>query len=553
MKKNILLISAAFLLYLSANAQGIKVYQTTQDKTWVESKTTLGKKASFTVLSADHTSQTALRPFRAFGTTFNELDYEAFKCLSPADQEKVMKDIFSPDGDLKFSRGRISMNANDYAKGWYSCDTVDGDFELKYFNIERDKTTIIPLIKKALEQNRQMRFWVSPWSPPTWMKINHDYPVLSNKYNTQPKEKDYILYSASKADLSAELGSGSAQDGSLYPRQMATQNYFIQDPRYLQCYADMFCKFIDLYAKEGVTIDMVMYQNEAYSYTSYPGCPWTAEGTINFNLNYLSPTLKEKQPNVKLYLGTLNTNRQFHVESILKELNANVQGVGLQWEGREILPNIYRQYPQLHYICSESECGNGSMDWNAGEHSFFLLCDNIGNGCDEYFNWNFILKDDGASAWGWKQNALIQVDSKTGKARYTPEYYAYKHFSHFLTTGSKVTWYNKQKCSGYMMETSEKQRAKEVYTLMFDTPEGRTVINMGNFSDEEAPVSLPVGKMFLNVKLPAHSFSTFVKDPVIQKAKAKSKKSKNYRPKSSRKSKKGNVSQGRAGLKRQRK
>lgn len=28
---------------------------------------------------------------------------------------------------------------------------------------------------------------------------------------------------------------------------------------------------------------MVIYQNEAYSYTPYPGCPWTAEGTIRFN------------------------------------------------------------------------------------------------------------------------------------------------------------------------------------------------------------------------------------------------------------------------------
>ena len=38
--------------------------------------------------------------------------------------------------------GRIPMNANDYARDWYSCDEVDGDFQLKYFNIDRDKKTI---------------------------------------------------------------------------------------------------------------------------------------------------------------------------------------------------------------------------------------------------------------------------------------------------------------------------------------------------------------------------------------------------------------------------
>lgn len=32
----------------------------------------------------------------------------------------------------------------------------------------------------------------------------------------------------------------------------------------------MFSKFVDLYREQGVNINMVMYQNEAYSYTPYP-------------------------------------------------------------------------------------------------------------------------------------------------------------------------------------------------------------------------------------------------------------------------------------------
>lgn len=44
-------------------------------------------------------------------------------------------DIFSPDGDLKFTHGRVSMNANDYVREWYSGDEVGGDFALKYFTM----------------------------------------------------------------------------------------------------------------------------------------------------------------------------------------------------------------------------------------------------------------------------------------------------------------------------------------------------------------------------------------------------------------------------------
>ena len=92
----------------------------------------------------------------------------------------------------------------------------------------------------------------------------------------------------------------------VFPKQLAVNDYMIQDPRYLQTYANYFCKFIDAYKEQGIPIDMVMYQNEAYSYTPYPGCAWTAEGTVRFNVEYLAPTLKKHHPKVKLYLGTFS-------------------------------------------------------------------------------------------------------------------------------------------------------------------------------------------------------------------------------------------------------
>ena len=65
--------------------------------------------------------------------------------LTREEQDEILHNSFSPDGELKFSIGRISMNANDYALSWYSCSDVHGDFDNKYFNIERDKTHHNPL------------------------------------------------------------------------------------------------------------------------------------------------------------------------------------------------------------------------------------------------------------------------------------------------------------------------------------------------------------------------------------------------------------------------
>ena len=493
MKQTIIL---SFLLSgsLALQAQSVTKYTTTEKTTWQKSKATLASKANGTLvatISGDEAGTT----FRAWGTTFNELDWDAFNLLSRDDQDEVMRNLFAPDGDLHFTHGRVSMNANDYARSWYQCDDVVGDLSLKHFNIERDKQNIIPLARAAQKYCPQLQLFMSPWSPPAWMKINQDYCVLSSPYNKQPKEKDYLLYDGA-VDLD-EMKLLGDRNG-VFPRRLATQDYFIQDPRYLQSYANMFCRFIDLYAEQGLPITKVMYQNEAYSYTPYPGCAWTAEGTLRFNNQHLAPTLRQQHPEVELWIGTFNTNRLDYVQKILDDptLQSNVKGIATQWECRENLPQLKERYPKLRLMMSESECGNGSMDWRAGEHTFFLLSDNLGNGCDEYYNWNFILTDNGQSTWGWTQNALIQVDSKTRQKRYTAEYYAYKHFCQFVGPGTQIIAYGGRSLS-------------KTPVVVFRDGQ-RLIVTAGNLTNEKADLCVNIKGKYLNITAQPHSFNTYV-------------------------------------------
>jgi len=497
--KNQLLILGALLGTTNIYAQSVTHYYTTESETWQTSKEKLTSQPSGKVV-VSVSSEDKGTQFQAWGTTFNELDLDAFNLLTREEQEKVMRDLYAPDGDLRFTHGRVSMNANDYAREWYSCSEVAGDFDLKYFNIEHDKRNIIPLARAAQRYCPELQLFMSPWSPPAWMKINQDYCVLSSKYNQQDPKKDYLLH-AGLEDIGAvdpdEMKLLGERDG-VFPRRLATQDYFIQDPRYLRSYAKMFCRFIELYKAEGLPITKVMYQNEAYSYTPYPGCAWTAEGTIRFNNEYLAPALKEQHPEVELWLGTINTNRLDYVEKTLDDqtLQSNIRGIGTQWECRNNLPQLRERYPNLRIMMSESECGNGSMDWKAGEHTFFLLSDNLGNGVDEYYNWNFILKDNGESTWGWTQNALIQVDSKTRQMRYTAEYYAYKHFSHFIRKGTEMVGYAGREYS---------QTPVNVFR------NGKTyIVTGGNFSDENASICIQIGKKYLTVQMKPHSFNTYI-------------------------------------------
>lgn len=492
-----LLSSSVIMLLMAvpALAQTVTIISSTEKKLWATSKTRLqSKAASALVLSVD--GKKSIATFSHWGTCFNELGWDALQMLPSDKRQSIMKQLFAPDGDLRLTAGRIPMNANDYARSWYSCDEVAGDFSLKYFDIERDKATLIPYIKMAQRLNPNMTFWASPWSPPSWMKINADYPVRSDKnVNTMDSRKDYFLF---------EGGAGDRDDykapmGKTFPSQLSATDYMIQEPRYLQAYADYFSRFITAYGEQGINISMVMYQNEAWSYTPYPGCAWTPEGIIRFNTEYLAPTLKRDHPEVDVYFGTINTNRFNIIDKVLSDerMPQTVKGVGLQWEGGQILPALRQKYPHYRYVQTEGECGWGSFDWAAAEHTFERINHYLGNGCEDYTFWNVILADDGVSTWGWKQNALIRVDSKTATATLTPEFYAVKHCSHYLPKGSVI-------------EAQLPADSANTPVLAARTPNGATVVMAGNFNDKSRQITIEIQGRYLNTTLAPHSLNTFI-------------------------------------------
>lgn len=493
--KKITLCSLILSASMPGLAQTFTHYSTVDTDRWSVGKPVKAQTAASRADVVKTDTDNPIVTFRRWGTTFNEQDWNALCMLSRDEQDEILSRAFSPDGELGFSMGRISMNANDYAMSWYSCSDVQGDFDLRHFNIDRDKLTIIPYIRAAQKYNPDMTFWMSPWSPPAWMKINNHYAVQSNPYNDLDPKMDHLLYEDDDRSDNEQMNP----DKTLFPRRLAVQDFFIQEPRYLQSYANMFSRFIDLYGEQGVPIDMVMYQNEAYSYTPYPGCPWTTDGILRFNLEYLAPTLKEKNPGVELCLGTFNTNRYDHVKNLLDDprMKDNITGVGFQWEGGQILPRIRKDYPYYRYISTESECGWGSMDWASAEHTFHLINHYIGNGCSEYNNWNLILPNQGESAWGWKQNALVRVNSADRTYEYVPEWFAYRHYSHFIKDGSKII--------GFQPTGDDKTPV-----LVAQNPQGKYVVVAGNFTDESKTVSVELGNKYLNVSLAPHSFNSYV-------------------------------------------
>ena len=443
--------------------------------------------------------------FRSFGTCFNELDWYALQLLPKEEQDKFFHNVFDPEGDLRFTLGRIPMGASDYAapenfytelyherdegidiwNAWYSPDEMpkgEQDLNMEHFTLERDRKAIIPFIKRAMEENPDMKFWCSPWSPPTWMKKSEHY---SNR-----------------------AGYGNGLDVT-YPRY--TTQFKMEDP-ILKAHAMYFSRFITEYGKEGIPIIGCCYQNEAYTVNYYPNTSWSAEDAGRFNADYLIPYLNEHNPGVKVWLGTLNTADINNIETILntvstaegyqgKRLSEMVAGAGFQWEGRDAIATIRKDYPGLEMVQTESECGGGTFDWPAGVHTFELIHHYLNNGCVDYTNWNSILGGNGRGPFmNWWQNALVHINEKlpcangTCTAYYTPEYYAYKHYSHFISQGTKIL---------------NKSVAKELL-LVAQRPDGLYVAVVGNEAAQERSLKLDIDGHCINVNVPARSMNTFL-------------------------------------------
>lgn len=445
-------------------------FSSTEGKIWQMQEAVLGDKVigrPEIVLDVNETLQT----FKGWGTCFNELGWDALMLLPEEEQQKAMRRMFAPDGDLRFTIGRIPVGASDYARGWYSCNETDGDFAMEHFTIDRDKEAVIPYIKFAQQYNPDMTFWGSPWSPPTWMKTNKHYAQRTGANNGLPTDKQVPPY---------------------------FNDQFIMEPDYLQAYALYFSKFVDAYGEEGIPVTAIAYQNEAYSNTPYPGCSWTAKGTATFLSQYLGPYFAEHKPSVELILGTMNTASLDVYEEILSDpdLSKYVKSVGFQWEGRNAMPEVARRHPEYTLQQTESECGSGTFDWAAAQHTFFLINQYVGLGCDKYTYWNAVLKDNGSSTWGWIQNSLVQVNSATNTAYYTPEYYAFKHYSHFVEPGSVL-----------LKGSSTDNNA---LVLAFRRPDDAIIIVAGNPTGTTRTITMDVDGKYLSTTLAPNSFNSFV-------------------------------------------
>lgn len=328
-----------------------------------------------------------------WGCCISEICAKAVFSLGEQDQKTVFDQLFSEDG-CGFDYCRLSIGANDFAESWYSYNETEGDYAMESFSIDRDRKYILPAIKEAQKRSPDLKFFASPWSPPTWMKF--------------PKAYNY---------------------GRL-----------VQTEENLKAYALYFRRFLEEYAKEGVNIEAICPQNEFFSDQKFPSCVYSIKELENF-LCYL---IDEVGDLAKIYYGTCNGPDPYgesghHNENLNylmqnEKMRQNLQGAAFQWGGKYSVMQAREDFPNLEFIQSECQCGDGENSWDYAMYTYHLVRHYFLHGVRANVYWNMALDNDGLSTWGWRQNSLISV--KDGKYVFNPEFYLFKHFAHFIKKGA---------------------------------------------------------------------------------------------------------------------
>lgn len=439
------------------NNYKIKWFCTTPDSVWQQLELQQTEAGQDTLEITEDKKQT----IEGFGGCFNELGWIALSKIDEETRNKILDEIFLPNKGLNFNFCRIPIGANDYAAEWYSYNETPGDYDMKYFSIERDYLYLIPYIKEAQKRNPHLKFFASPWSPPTWLKFPRAY-----NFGTLIWKKEILI-----------------------------------------AYALYFLKFIKAYEKEGIKISQIHIQNEPMSTQKFPSCIWTGEQLREFIRDYIGPLFEKEGVDTKIWLGTLNgpevderflyTRYDDYANLVLSDAEARkyIEGVSYQWAGKYAIQQTHESWPEIKLMQSENECGDGENTWEYARYIFELFRHYFNNGVSYYIYWNMVLEPKGMSTWGWKQNSLITINSSDKNVIYNPEFYVMKHFSHFIKPGAV-----RLKAKGHWTGNS----------VVFQNPNDELVVVVGNCMKRERTFSFKFGNRSFNVLLKPNSFNTFI-------------------------------------------
>ena len=397
-----------------------------------------------------------------FGGAFTEASAATFARLTPEAQSAILKAYFDPVAGLGYTLCRTHINSCDFSLGNYAYDEVPGDVDLRHFSIERDRRSLIPLIRAAMQvAGGPLKLFASPWSPPAWMKTN------------------------------GEMNHG----GKLRPE-------------YRAAWAAYYVRYVRAYAEEGIPMWGLSVQNEPEATQSWDSCIYTGEEERDFVRDYLGPTLvKAGMGHLRLLIWDHNRDRLFERARIVYEDPQAAQyvwGAGFHWYVGDNFDNVQRvhdAYPAKHLLFTEGcqEGGPHLGEWSMGERYARSMINDLNRWTEGWVDWNLILDEQGGpNHVGNYCSAPIIADTRTcdlAGVQFQSSYYYIGHLARYIRPGAE-----RIVCAPTL---------DSLEATAFRNPDGRIALVVMNRSDQPQPFVIKYNEQAAATDAPPHSITTY--------------------------------------------
>ncbi|MGA9119151.1 MAG: glycoside hydrolase family 30 beta sandwich domain-containing protein [Bacteroidota bacterium] len=333
-----------------------------------------------------------------FGCALTGASAQLINGMGGVEQNALLQELFATDGsNIGISYLRISIGSSDLDDHVFSYDDMPPgsvDTALTHFSLDPDRTALIPVLKKILAINPDLKILGSPWSPPTWMKTNN-----------------------------------SSIGGSL-------------KPQYYGVYANYFVKYIRGMMDEGVHIDAITVQNEPLYGGNNPSMVMQASEEALFIKSSLGPAFAASGISTKIIIYDHNADRTDYPMSILGDTSAGkyVDGSAFHLYGGSIndLTRIHNAYPQKNLYFTEYWVGApGNFSSDFPWHIKNLIIGGPNNWCRNVLEWN-LASDPTQSIHtpGGCSQCLGAVTINGSTVVRNPAYYIMAHAAKFVRPGS---------------------------------------------------------------------------------------------------------------------
>ncbi len=403
--------------------------------------------------------------FIGIGGALTDASAETFAKLPAKRQEELLQAYYHPEKGIGYTLARTNINSCDFSSGMYTY-VGEGDRELRTFSIAPDERFKMPFIRKAMAAaGGRLGLFVSPWSPPAWMKDNNSM----------------------------------LQGGKLMPE-------------YYESWANYFVKFIQAYEKAGIPVWGLSVQNEPMAKQTWESCIYTAQEEADFIKGHLGPALeKNGLANKKLIAWDHNRDLIYQRASTYlsdPETARYIWGIGFHWYevwtgGRqyENVKRVAEAFPEKKLLLTEACNFPFSWDtfdeWAWGEQYGENMIHDFNNGAVAWADWNILLDEKGGpNHVGNFCFAPVHAKTEEGTLHYMNSYYYIGHFSKFIRPGARRI-------------VSSSSRAQLLTTAFLNT-DGSIAVVVMNPTEEKIAYRLYVGGQAVETESLPHSIVTLV-------------------------------------------